>query len=209
MPQSERFCCCSRCVSLERADGEVDSRTARSNCVLLLGLDDCFTSIRDVQSLATTSAQDPAEERAGFFPVGMTMMGSLEQARFRPLCRRHRGLDRAIVNRTTPLIWIGGNPDPVVADQVGRVAAILRPQLAPDVGLRPLIAWRKRPITIRGPVATLQSDRDPAVRALPSKPPTISTICSRLPLCVGNGPVVRRRRVERPRSPMHRISRCL
>jgi hypothetical protein len=188
---------------------EVDSRAARSNCVLLLGLDDCFTSIRDVQSLATTSAQDSAEERAGFFPVGMTMMGSPRASAFPAAMSSASRAGQGDRDRTTPLIWIGGNPDPVVADQVGRVAAILRPQLAPDVGLRPLIAWRKRPITIRGPVATLQSDRDPAVRALPSKPPTISTICSRLPLCAGNGPVVRRRRVERPRSPMHRIPRCL
>jgi hypothetical protein len=43
-PQSERFCCCSLCVSSERADGEVDSRAARSNCISLMGLDDRSTS---------------------------------------------------------------------------------------------------------------------------------------------------------------------
>jgi hypothetical protein len=43
-PQSERFCYCSLCVSLERADGEVDSRAVRSNCVSLVGLDDRSTS---------------------------------------------------------------------------------------------------------------------------------------------------------------------
>ena len=46
-PQSERFCYCSLCVSWEQADGEVDSRAVRSNCISLLGLDDRFTSIRE------------------------------------------------------------------------------------------------------------------------------------------------------------------
>ena len=85
-----------------------------------------------------------------------------------------------------------------------------RPHSTPHARRRPatLTAWRKRP-TIRGPVATLQYDRDQAVRALPSKLPTISTICSHLPQHAGDGPVARQRRVERPPSPGQRIPRCL
>ena len=39
-----RLCYRSLCVSSERADGEVDSRAVRSNCVSLMGLDDRSTS---------------------------------------------------------------------------------------------------------------------------------------------------------------------